>query len=40
MPITIQQIKTFDVSYTVSYQDFSGVVLSKSVCDRLLVEEV
>ena len=30
----------FDKSYTVSYDDFSDVVLSQSICEKLLVELV
>ncbi|MCK0132082.1 metal-dependent transcriptional regulator [Flavobacteriaceae bacterium F08102] len=36
--ITVNQIESFDGSYTISYDDTSGVVLSKSICNRLLVE--
>lgn len=36
--ITINQIESFDGSYTISYDDYSEVVLSKSVCNRLLVK--
>jgi len=38
--LSIQHIESFDDSYTISYDDQKDVVLSKSVCDRLLVEEV
>lgn len=38
--IRVDQIESFDGSYIISYADYSGVVLGKSVCDRLLVEEV
>jgi len=38
--ITIDQIEDFDGSLTISYADKSSVVLSKSVCDKLLVKEV
>ena len=38
--LSIQHIESFDDSYTISYDDQRDVVLSKSVCDRLLVEEV
>jgi len=38
--IKVEQIESFDDSYTVSYDGFSKVVLGKSVCDRLLVEEI
>ena len=37
--LTIDQIETFDGSFSVSYDDKRDVVLSKSVCDRLLVEK-
>lgn len=36
--IQIEHIENFDGSYTVSYLDFKNVMLTKSVCDRLLVE--
>lgn len=35
----VEHVESFDSSYTVAYNDLSGIVLSKSVCDRLLVEE-
>ncbi len=38
--IAIDQIENFDGSYTVSYNGHSNVVLSKSICDRLLVEKI
>ena len=38
--ITVQQIETFDGSYSIALGDGEQVVLSKAVCDRLLVEEV
>lgn len=38
--ITIEHIERFDGSYTVSYDGISGVVLGKSVCDRLMVKLV
>jgi len=38
--ITIQHIESFDDSFTISYDDHKHVVLSKAICDRLLVEEV
>lgn len=37
--IKIDDIESFDQSYTVSYDNFSKVVLGKSVCNRILVEE-
>lgn len=36
--ITVLQIESFDGSYTISYDGYSEVVLSKSICNRLLVE--
>jgi len=38
--ITINQKEDFDKSVTVSYKKNKGVVLSDSVCNRLLVEEI
>ena len=38
--ITVLQIETFDGSYSIALGDGEQVVLSKAVCDRLLVEEV
>jgi DtxR family Mn-dependent transcriptional regulator len=38
--ITIEHIEKFDDSITISYDDKKDVVLSKAICDRLLVEEV
>lgn len=38
--IRVDHIEAFDGSYTISYDHFTNVVLSKSICDRLLVEEV
>ncbi len=38
--IKVEQIEDFDGSYTVSYGDFTNVVLGKAACDHLLVEEV
>lgn len=38
--IKIELIEEFDGSYTIAYNDYSNVVLSKSICDRILVEEV
>ncbi len=38
--IKVEQIESFDGSYSVSYDDQSNVVLGKSVCERLLVEKV
>jgi len=38
--IKVEYIESFDGSYNVSYDDFSNVVLGKSICDRLLVEKV
>ena len=37
--ITVTHIEDFDGSCTVSYGMYSGVVLSKSICDQILVEE-
>jgi DtxR family Mn-dependent transcriptional regulator len=36
--MTIHHIENFDGSYTVSYGTYSNVILSKSVCEKLLVE--
>jgi DtxR family Mn-dependent transcriptional regulator len=36
--ITVIHIESFDGSYTISYDGYSNVVLSKSICNRLLVE--
>ncbi|MBD81284.1 MAG: iron (metal) dependent repressor, dtxr family protein [Crocinitomicaceae bacterium] len=36
----VEQVESFDGSYTVSFGDFTNVVLGKTVCDRLLVEVV
>jgi DtxR family Mn-dependent transcriptional regulator len=38
--ITINHIEGFDGSLTVSYDGNSNVVLSKSICDRILVDEI
>jgi DtxR family Mn-dependent transcriptional regulator len=38
--ITIEHIEKFDDSITISYDDKKDVVLSKAICDRLLVEEI
>ena len=38
--IKIEQIEKFDESYSVSYAENTDVVLGKSICDRLLVEEI
>lgn len=38
--ITIDHIEDFDGSYTISYNDYSDVVLGKSICDRFLVEQI
>lgn len=37
--LTINQIEEFDGSYTISYNEYSNVVLSKAICDKILVEE-
>lgn len=36
--LTINHIESFDGTYTVSYGEFTDVALSKSVCDKILVE--
>ena len=36
--ISVIHIESFDGSYTISYDGYSDVVLSKSICNRLLVE--
>ena len=36
--IKVIHIESFDKSYTVSYNDLSNVVLSQSICEKLLVE--
>lgn len=36
--ITVNHIESFDESFTVSYYGHTDVVLSKSICDRILVE--
>ncbi len=38
--ITINEIESFDGSLTVSYLEHSKIVLSTSICDRILVEQV
>ena len=38
--ITINEIESFDGSLTVSYLKHSKIVLSTSICDRILVEQV
>lgn len=38
--ITINHIEPFDESFTVSYNSYTDVVLSKSICDRILVNEL
>lgn len=38
--ITINHIEGFDGSLTVSYDGNSDVVLGKSICDRILVDEI
>jgi len=38
--ITINHIESFDGSLTVSYDGHKNVVLGKSICDRILVEEI
>jgi len=38
--IQVKHIENFDGSYTISYNEYSDVVLSKSICNRLLVEEI
>jgi len=38
--ITVVHIESFDGSYTISYDCYSDVVLSKSICNRLLVEYI
>lgn len=38
--LTVNHIESFDGSYMVSYGDQTEVVLSKSICDQILVEEV
>ena len=38
--IMVTHIESFDGSYTVSYDANSDVVLSKTICDKILVEEV
>jgi DtxR family Mn-dependent transcriptional regulator len=38
--ITINHIESFDGSLTVSYDGNSDVVLGKSICDRILVDEI
>ena len=38
--ITIDEIESFDGSLTVSYLEHAKIVLSTSICDRILVEQV
>lgn len=38
--ITINEIESYDGSLTVSYLEHSKIVLSTSICDRILVEQV
>ncbi|MBA3985512.1 MAG: metal-dependent transcriptional regulator [Flavobacteriales bacterium] len=38
--ITVNHIESFDGSFTVSYDSYRNVVLGKSICDRILVEEI
>ena len=38
--ITVNHIENFDGSFTVSYESLTDVVLSKSICDRILVEKI
>jgi DtxR family Mn-dependent transcriptional regulator len=38
--ITVDHIESFDGSLTVSFNGYTHVVLGKSICDRILVEEV
>ncbi len=38
--ISIESVEPFDNSYTVSYPGHQSVMLSKEVCERLLVEKV
>lgn len=38
--ITVDHIEVFDGSLTVSFDGYTDVVLGKSICDRILVEEV
>jgi len=38
--ISVNHIESFDGSYTVSYENHIDVVLGKSICDRILVENV
>ncbi|MDA9773697.1 metal-dependent transcriptional regulator [Saprospiraceae bacterium] len=38
--IKVDQVEKFDESYSVSYAEYTDVVLGKLICDRLLVEEV
>lgn len=38
--ISVEYIERFDGSYTVAYDGVSNRVFGKSICDRLLVEEV
>tara|TARA_Y100000385_G_scaffold147201_1_gene152788 strand:+ start:777 stop:1433 length:657 start_codon:yes stop_codon:yes gene_type:complete len=37
--ITINHIEPFDGSLTISYERYTDVVLGKSICDRILVDE-
>lgn len=36
--ITVNHIESFDGSFTISYDGHTDIVLSKSICDRILVE--
>lgn len=38
--IAVEQIEEFDGSFTVSYEQHKNVVLSKSICDRILVKVI
>jgi len=38
--LKIESIEKFDSSYTVSYNNRNNIVLGKSVCDKLLVEQI
>ncbi len=38
--ITITHVESFDKSLTVSYDNYTDVVLSKTICDRILIEEI
>ena len=38
--ITVTHIEPFDGSFMVSYESFTDVGLGKSICDRILVEEI